>query len=137
MDTEQGKRIVRRFVERVQAGRDLEVFRELIHPGFVDHSRPPGVAEGPEGVLQQFQGFWAAFPDLRVTILRQVAEGETVVTHKVFSGTYQGGLLGIPAQPGTVDLPVMDMIVVRDGRIVEHWGVLGLAPLLAAAAAAG
>ena len=79
-------------------------------------------------MLQQFQGFWAAFPDLRVTILRQVAEGETVVTHKVFSGTYQGGLLGIPAQPGTVDLPVMDMIVVRDGRVVEHWGVLGLAP---------
>jgi steroid delta-isomerase-like uncharacterized protein len=116
--------IVRRFVEEYQTGADERAFAELMHPDVVDHSRPPGIAEGAEGVRQQFDGFRAAFPDFRATILDQIAEGDRVVTRKVFHGTHLGELQGIPATGREVEIHVIDIVRVADGRIVEHWNVV-------------
>jgi steroid delta-isomerase-like uncharacterized protein len=116
--------VVRRFVEEYQTGADERAFAELMHPDVVDHSRPPGIAEGAEGVRQQFDGFRAAFPDFRATILDQIAEGDRVVTRKVFHGTHLGELQGIPATGREVEIHVIDIVRVADGRIVEHWNVV-------------
>src|SRR5690242_21949922 len=97
MQEEQNKRTVRRFVEEYQNAADEAAFAEILAADVVDHSRPPGIAEGAEGVRQQFDGFRAAFPDFRATILDQIAEGDRVVTRKVFHGTHLGELQGIPA----------------------------------------
>ncbi len=116
--------VVRRFVEEYQTGADERAFAELMHPDVVDHSRPPGIAEGAEGVRQQFDGFRAAFPDFRATILDQIAEGDRVVTRKVFHGTHLGELQGIPPTGREVEIHVIDIVRVADGRIVEHWNVV-------------
>ena len=86
---------VQRFIDEYQNKGDLDAFRDLMHPEFVDHSRPPHVALGPEGVRQQFDAF------------RSV-------------------LTGFRAE-------VSDTVRLRDGRIIEHWGVLNIAPLLSRA----
>ena len=62
------KDVVCRFVEEYQTGADESAFDELMHPDVVDHSRPPGIASGAEGVHQQFDGFRAAFPDFRARV---------------------------------------------------------------------
>src|SRR5215470_4895323 len=80
--------VVRRFVEDYQTGADERAFTALMHPDFIDHSRPPGIAPGPEGVRQQFEFFRAAFSDFRAEVLQMVAEGDTVVTYKLFHGTH-------------------------------------------------
>jgi predicted ester cyclase len=118
------KSIVRRFIEEYQTGADERAFAEIMHPDVVDHSRPPGIAEGAEGVRQQFDGFRAAFPDFRATILDQLAEGDKVVTRKVFHGTHLGDLQGIPPTGREVEIQVIDIVRVADGRIVEHWGLV-------------
>src|SRR5919202_1622834 len=89
------KDIVRRFVDEYQTGGSEAAFQELLDPNVVDHSRPPGIAPGAAGVRQQFDGFRAAFPDFRATILDQIEEGDKVVTRKVFSGTHLGPLQGL------------------------------------------
>ena len=86
----QPKDVVRRFVEEYQTAGDERAFDELLHAEVLDHSRPPGIAPGAEGVRQQFDGFRAAFAGFRATILDQVAEGDKVVTRKVFTGTHAG-----------------------------------------------
>src|ERR1700730_3632683 len=83
----QPRDVVSRFVHEYQTAADESAFDELMQPDVVDHSRPPGVAPGADDVRQQFDGFRAAFPDFRATILDQVAEGDDVVTRKVFHGT--------------------------------------------------
>jgi predicted ester cyclase len=130
MQAEERKEIVRRFIDEYQTGADEAAFAELLDPDVVDHSRPPGIAPGAEGVRQQFDGFRAGLPDFRATILHQVAEGDLVVTHKVFHGTHTGELLGVPATGREVEIVVMDLVRVAGGRIVEHWGLVDRLGLL-------
>jgi predicted ester cyclase len=130
MQAEESKRIVRRFIDEYQTGASDASFAELLHPDVVDHSRPPGIAPGAEGVRQQFDGFRAGLPDFRATILHQVAEGDLVITHKVFNGTHTGELMGIPPTGREVEILVMDVVRVADGRIVEHWGLVDRLGLL-------
>ena len=130
MQEEQNKRTVRRFVEEYQNGADEAAFAEILSPDVVDHSRPPGIAEGAEGVRQQFDGFRAAFPDFAATILDQIAEGDLVVTRKVFHGTHQGELMGIPPTGRSVAIDVIDIVRLEDGSIVEHWNVVDRLGLL-------
>jgi predicted ester cyclase len=130
MQAEERKEIVRRFIDEYQTGADEAAFAELLDPDVLDHSRPPGIAPGAEGVRQQFDGFRAGLPDFRATILHQVAEDDLVITHKVFHGTHTGELLGIPATGREVEIVVMDVVRVADGRIVEHWGLVDRLGLL-------
>jgi predicted ester cyclase len=130
MRAEESKEIVRRFIDEYQTGADEAAFAELLDPDVVDHSRPPGIAPGAEGVRQQFDGFRAGLPDFRATILHQAAEDDLVVTHKVFHGTHTGELLGIPATGREVEIVVMDVVRVAGGRIVEHWGLVDRLGLL-------
>jgi predicted ester cyclase len=124
MHEEQNKQIVRRFVDEYQTGASASAFEELLDPQVLDHSRPPGVAAGAEGVRQQFDAFRAAFPDFRATILDQVAEGDKVVTRKVFHGTHEGDLMGIAPTGRQVEITVIDIVRIRDGKIAEHWNVV-------------
>ena len=130
MMEEQNKRTVRRFVDGYQTGADEGIFAEILDPDVVDHSRPAGIAAGAEGVRQQFDGFRQAFPDFAATVLQQVAEGDLVVTRKVFRGTHRGELMGIPPTGRAVEIHVIDIIRLQDGRIVEHWGVVDRLGLL-------
>ena len=127
----QPKDVVRRFVDEYQSRADERAFEELLHPEVIDHSRPPGIAPGAPGVRQQFDGFRAAFPDFRATILDQVAEGDKVVTRKVFTGTHEGAFDGLEPTGRRVEIHVIDIVRVADGRIVEHWNCVDRLGLLA------
>jgi predicted ester cyclase len=125
------KDVVRRFVEEYQTAADERAFAELMDPDVIDHSRPPGIASGARGVRQQFDGFRAAFPDFRATILDQVADGDKVVTRKVFTGTHLGSFQGIAPTGREVEIHVIDIVRVAGGRIVEHWNCVDRLGLLA------
>jgi predicted ester cyclase len=126
MDPQRNKALVRRFVEEYQSGADERAFDELMHPEFVDHSLPPGLAAGPRGVRQQFDRLRATFEGLRAEILQQVAEGDLVVTRKVFRGIHRGDFMGVAPTGREVELLVIDVVRLRDDRIVEHWNVVDL-----------
>jgi predicted ester cyclase len=89
------------------------------------------VSEGPQGIREQFDAFHAAFDGFRAQILRQVAEGDLVVTHKVFRGTHSGEIMGVAPTGREVEIAVIDIVRLEDGRIVEHWNVVDLYRLMA------
>jgi predicted ester cyclase len=126
MDPQRNKAVVRRFVDEYQSRADERAFDELVHPDFVDHSLPPGLAPGPRGVRQQFEQLRATFEGLRAEILQQVAEDDLVVTRKVLRGVHRGPFLGIEPTGREVELLVIDIVRLRDGRIAEHWNVVDL-----------
>jgi steroid delta-isomerase-like uncharacterized protein len=131
MHAEANKRVVRRFVDEYQTAANEQSFAELLHPEVVDRSRPPGIAEGAEGVRQQFEAFRAAFPDFHAVIHDQIAEDDKVVTRKVFHGTHHGELMGIAPTGREVQIEVIDIVRIEDGQIVEHWNVVDRLGLLA------
>jgi steroid delta-isomerase-like uncharacterized protein len=119
--TDQNKAVIRRFVEEVQNGHDWEAYDELNDPGFVNLSAPPGMPADREGGKAYLQAFAAAYPDAHFEIDDMIAEGDRVVTKKTFTGTNTGEFGGAPATGKKVSLQYVDIMRVRDGRIVEHW----------------
>ena len=124
------KALARRLVEEAFTAGHLEVVDELIARDYVGHDPSlPEDARGPAGVRELIAGYRAAFPDIRVTVEDQIAEGDRVVTRWAATGTHQGELLGMPAtgKQGTVTGITIDRIA--DGKIVEswdNWDTLGL-----------
>lgn len=72
----------------------------------------------------------AAFPDLKVEIVDQIAEGDQVVSRVVFSGTHQGPFNGLAATGRQVRYMGLAMDRFVDGRIVEMWHIADMAALM-------
>lgn len=124
---EQNKAIVTRFNKEFIEGGSLEAFSEIVAPDFVNQTAPSGSPTGPEGVVYFFNHLLkSAFPDLRVEIHDQVAEGSKVTTRKSFHATHTGEFFGVPASNRPVVMHVIDIIELRDGRFVNHWGTLDM-----------
>ncbi len=121
MSTEENKAVVRRFVEEVQSHHKLELLDQLFDPSFNDHASFQGSVPGIEGFKQLFGMMLGAFPDLHAIIHDQIAEGDKVVTRKTFEATHKGDFRGVPPTGKQVEIGVIDIFRVVDGRIVEHW----------------
>ena len=120
-EIERNKAVVRRFVEQVQNNNDWDAYDELNDPEFVNLSAPPGVPADREGGKMFLQSFASGFPDARFTVDDMIAEGDRVATKKTFSATHTGEFAGIPPTGNRVTLTFVDILRLRDGRIVEHW----------------
>jgi steroid delta-isomerase-like uncharacterized protein len=93
-------------------------FRE--HPPKRGDSTSTG---GRDDLHKTIQGFRDGFSDLHVETIQLVAEGSRVVALSRVTGTHDGTFLGIPASGKTVGVNAIDEFEIRDGRIVEHWGL--------------
>lgn len=123
-DTERNKAVIRRFVEEVQNNQNWAAYDELNDPAFVNLSAPPGAPTDREGGKYFLQAFAKAYPDAVVTIDDMFAEGDAVITKKTFAGTNQAEFMGVPATGRRVSFQYVDIMRVRDGRIIEHWNVV-------------
>ncbi|MBP1703974.1 MAG: ester cyclase [Chloroflexi bacterium] len=122
MTLQENKDIVRRFVEEMQNQHNPDLIDEMFSPDFVDYS---GRANPPtrEGVRPFFAYLFNAFPDLRFEIQQQLAEGDRVMTYKVFYGTHLGDFMGIPPTGKQVVFDNIDIFTVKDGKLAAHWTV--------------
>ncbi len=124
MSLEANKALVRRLIEEDLNRGDPAVADEIVAEDFVDHTNPPGLQHGRESHKQVVALFHAAFPDVTWTIEDMLAEGDTVVTRKLFRGTHHGRLMGIPPTGKPVAIGLIDMIRVVDGQVVDHWNAV-------------
>lgn len=120
MLAEENKLLVRRLVDEAQCNGDFAVVDELLAEDFVDHSPFPGVPPTRDGVKMLFGYLRSAFPDLHVRIHEQIADEEKVVTRKTFEGTHRGEFMGMPPRGRSVAFEVIDILTVRDRKILEH-----------------
>ena len=124
------------FVRTLQHDGELGRVGEFVQPGCIDHSLPPGLPAGAEGVAAVLGMIREAFPDHDATVLQMVAEGDLVATHKTFTGTHLGPFFGVPPTGKRATIRVMDFVRYEDGRIAEHWNVVDVAGLMAQLGAA-
>ena len=124
MSTE-NKMLVQRMVEVVQNQHQLERMVDFFEPNFVNHldHDPCSPLNSIEKAQQMFRQMFTAFPDMRVTIQQQVAEGDTVMTHKVFAGTHLGAFMGTAPSGKLIRFGVIDILRLENGKIVEHMAI--------------
>jgi len=118
------KAVVRRLVEEAFGKGNIGVVDELIADDFVDRTPMPG---GPPptkaGMKQMVQMFRSAFPDMTASIAGMISEGDTVAIRVVSRGTHKGEMMGIKATGKSFEINEQHWATVRNGKIVEHWGV--------------
>jgi steroid delta-isomerase-like uncharacterized protein len=134
--TQQNKRAVLRFNKEFIEQGNTDVFKELIAADVINHTAPPGSSKGADGMLHFLQNMLrTGFPDLRVDIEDQLAEGDKVTTRKTIHATHTGMFMGLPASGKKVGIKVIDIIRLRDGQYIEHWATSNLAEVIAEIAA--
>jgi predicted ester cyclase len=129
--TEQNKQAVTRFNHEFIVDGKMEAFKELVADDVINHSAPPGSSTGADGMIHFIQNILKkGFPDLQVKILDQIAEGDKVTSMKEFYGTHTGELMGHPPSNKKVTFKVIDIIRLRDGKYIEHWGISNFSDIL-------
>jgi predicted ester cyclase len=131
MSTENNKSIVRRFYEEVVNTGNIDEIEGFISKEYTEVFDGKRHSVGIEGAKAHITGVRQTYPDLHLSIERQIAEDEWVVTCIVARGTHQGSWLGIKPTGKPVVFTVVNIDRVADGRIVEHGGAANmLGPLL-------
>jgi C-1 hydroxylase len=74
-----------------------------------------------ESLIRHIEDFEKSFPGYDLEVEEMVAEGEMVALRAIFSGVHQDEFQGIPATGREVNLPVMLMYRITDGKIVQFW----------------
>lgn len=109
----------RRNVELFSAGRREEALA-LIDPDAIDHR---GGADGDHQGVAAWRQKWEQMDDgVQVTIEHNVASGDFSVNRYTVRGTHL-------ASRRRYEVTGIDMVRVRDGKIVEHWALLDSAAM--------
>ncbi len=138
MSVQDNKALLRRFFTEVVGEGNLDLIDELVADDFVEHEEFPGLpTTGPAAPKAVLGMFLSAFSGLEMTADDMIAEGDKVVARGTMTGTHTGEFMGIPPTNKSFEVQFIDIIEIRDGKAVAHWGVtdeaammqqLGLAP---------
>jgi steroid delta-isomerase-like uncharacterized protein len=118
MSPEENKAVSRSFYEAFSNG-DLDTATGVLASDVVVHGFP-GLPPGREAFKGVAVLFLAAFPDAKITIEDQIAEGDNVVTRYTFRGTHQGELHGIGPTGKQVRFTGISIDHIMGGKIAEH-----------------
>jgi steroid delta-isomerase-like uncharacterized protein len=119
---EENKTVIRRFLEEIFEGGNLDLVDELFAPDYVLHDPSvPGEVEGPEAMKQYINMYRTAFPDTRFTVEDQIAEGDEVVTRWTGQGTNEGEFMGILPTGQQVTVMGIEFDRVSGGKVQETW----------------
>jgi steroid delta-isomerase-like uncharacterized protein len=117
------KDVVNGIYDAVSSG-DLDRLDDLLADDLVEHEEFPGLEPNKEGVKQFFGIFRSAFPDLQMKAHQVIAEDDLVCARFTFTGTHQGEFMGMPPSGKRVEVQGMDIVRIREGQVIEHWGVM-------------
>jgi steroid delta-isomerase-like uncharacterized protein len=138
MSSEQNKAIVRRLFEEPWKG-NLSVVDDLTASEYIGHDPAlPEPLRGPEGVKEFVSAYLVAFPDARVTVEQQLAEGDLVATRWSARGTHEGELMDLAPTGKKVTVTGLTMSRLEGGKIVEefqNWDFSGMIRQIEAAPA--
>ena len=129
MTTEMNKTIACREAEEFEGKGNLNVADEVFAPNYRLHfpGYPPMDVEGHKLLMSAFRG---GFPDMRVIIEEQVAEGNLVTNRLKMTGTNTGSFQGIPATGKQVTIVGINIMRFEADKIVEIRGVLDVMGLM-------
>lgn len=112
------------FAEGFATG-NADVVDDLCAPDLVEHQFRPTNGDTPDAVEQvkdAIRSLHQAVPDISFTIEDSVEQDDKIWVRVRMQGTATGPFFGPPSNR-RLDLTVIDIARVINGRIVEHWGV--------------
>jgi len=119
---EENKAIFRRYVEEVTNRGHLEVADEIFGRYIAHQSDGSTLERGPEDVKRFTAEYRLAFPDWRLSIDEQIAEGDKVVNRVTLRGTHQRQFRDMAPTGKEVELNAVTIFRFSpEGKVVETW----------------
>jgi predicted ester cyclase len=126
---DKNKRTVSRLYQEVGNEGRLELLDEIAWPDHVEHNPFPQQTQGVQGFKQRISMVRAAF-DPTFTIEHMIAEGDKVAVMWSNHGTHAGEWFGFSPTGKSVIARGVDIHLLRDGRLAEHWDVVDITHFL-------
>jgi len=113
------KAVARRVFEEIFNQGRFEVADQIYAKDFVNHggTRDVGLKEDQAAA----RGWKQAFPDLKMTVTQEIAEGDLVTVLWTGTGTNTGEGNGLPATGKSGQLRGITIWRIVNGKIVEEW----------------
>ena len=121
MTTEQNKQVVIKFNKAFFESGNTEITKELLAITFVNHTAPPNAPTDASVMIQFITGFHKAFSGVSVHIHEVLAEADKVSLRKTITATHTGEFMGKPATGKTVEMNVIEIDILKEGKITDHW----------------
>jgi predicted ester cyclase len=126
MSTVDIKARVRRYYEEVVGTGAVHRVPEFISTDYSEVYNNVTYLVGIEGAKEHILGVRRIYPDLRVTVEQQIAEGEWVVSRVTARGTHEGVWLGMRPTRKVLEMTGVNVDRVVGGLIAEHGGAANL-----------
>jgi len=121
---EKSVKVVRRLIEEGFNKGNLSAVDEIVSINMKEYQRfDPPLPSGSAGTKALITGLRGMFPDLELTIEDIAVEEDKVWIRMRARGTNKGIIMGKPPTGRQIEIDVIDVCRVKDGKIVEHWGV--------------
>lgn len=129
--SEANKALVRRYYETVVSAGQLDELPRYLTADYTEVHDGRRHLLGLAGAREHIVGVRRTYPDLRLEVQQQIAEGEWVVSTVRMRGTHRGEWLGMRPTGLPVEATAVNVDRVVAGRICEHGGAANLlGPLL-------
>jgi len=125
------KKVVRDYIEQIINTGNPRHISDYISSDYIEEYNGQRYEMGIEGAINHIAGVRKTYPDLKLTIERQICEAEWVATYYVMEGTHEGEWMGIEPTNKKVKIYGVNLDKVISNKIVEHSGAANLLePLL-------
>jgi steroid delta-isomerase-like uncharacterized protein len=124
MSTDQNKTVARRIVDEAWNKHNPAILDQLFSNDAVVHDpQNPTITKGPQGAKSTLAIYLRAFPDMKISIEREIADGDYVVQHLLATGTNTGEFNGMPATGKKTNTIGVMTSKIKDGKVVEAWSL--------------
>ena len=129
---EANKDLIARYFETIWNRGEFDREPEFVALDCIVHQPPiPGIPDGIAGPLAIVGTFRGALPDLKLTNVVVIAEGDRVIQRWILKGTHTGAdLFGMPAAGVALTLSGINEFRVANGVIAERWGAMDVLGML-------
>jgi predicted ester cyclase len=120
-EQETNKALLLRLIDEGFNKGNLSVVDEVFFADAREHQR--GSHDGIEGAKEVISTLRGWFPDFMMHVEDIVASGDKVWARFRATGTNVGSVMRRPPTGKKISIDVIDIVKVKKGKIVEHWGV--------------
>jgi steroid delta-isomerase-like uncharacterized protein len=120
--TSTNKERIQQFYDQLVNAHNANMTDSFFTSDFKDHQLPQGkIKTGSEGVKDAFNIFFTGFPDAHLDVQFMVAEGDTVISKVLMTGTNTGQLSGMQPTNRPIRIEGVAIFILKDGKIAERW----------------
>lgn len=126
MSLESNKLIVRKYIEEVINTGNIDEIENYISPDYTEVFEGKRYKIGIDGAKEHIKGVRNTYKNLNLTIEKQIAEGDWVVSCITAKGIHKGKWMGIKPTGKKVTFTGVNIDRVVNKKIVEHGGATNL-----------